>query len=723
MSGARPAELLRKLEQAVLPPADEADDRTLLERFTRGRDQTAFATLVRRHGPMVLSVCRRVTAHPQDAEDAFQAVFLVLARKAGGLRNAALVGNWLYGVAVRVSRRARRAAARRRGREVQVPTLPDPAAPPVDASPDIGPVLHEELAGLPGWYREAIVLCDLRGFSREDAAKALGVPEGTLSSRLANGRKKLADRLAKRGIALSAAAVPTALAGGAVAAVPDSLVAQTCGLVADWAAGGVVPVAVGRLAKGGFTVRKLVLLGAMTSCLAAVGVVLAGKPEDPPKPADPPKPVAEKKAEPKTVPILKPDDKEAAGSGSPRLQTVADVSLSNPVQMAWSPDGKWLAIRGKSPSDGPGGEKTPNTVMIVDAADVRLLSRWVHLPPDGKLVGFTPDSKLLVTAVQESNLISGEHRLDFWELFTPWGLEHIKPENPPGGMRKVRSLDLEGNHTLSYSFVPGGGTVRTVVMESPPQEDGYHNVQVRDLSLETGRVVRTVLRIPGPVRRWALSPDSQRFGVIDTDHTLVMWDADRGVKVWEKSLLPDEADPKTPRPLGKATWKEELGRLFGNDEILFSPDHRRVACFRGMLSPLVLDVEAGTLLSTLEGTKRTIAGVGGFTADNRLLAVAGSEGRERGWGGTAGDEGAAGKKGRDRAPGAKGPGAGMPAQVSITYERFVAVWDVTNGKRLKAWPGGEARVAFRPSGGAVLAVVENNRNSTRLGFWDFAAKP
>src|SRR6478752_6433759 len=138
MSATRPGHLLRRLT----PP--DADDGPLLARF---------AAVVRRHGPLVLAVCRRVTGHPQDAEDAFQAVFLVLARKAGGLRDPGRLGNWLYGVAAKVASRARRAAARRRVREVQAVDPPDPAAPDAAPPADIGPALHEELAALPAHYR------------------------------------------------------------------------------------------------------------------------------------------------------------------------------------------------------------------------------------------------------------------------------------------------------------------------------------------------------------------------------------------------------------------------------------------------------------------------------------------------------------------------------------------------------------------------------------------
>src|ERR1044071_6372803 len=144
MNAARPAEILRRLERADGTGTTDAE---LLARFVATRDADAFAELVRRHGPLVLGVCRRVTGHPQDAEDAFQATFLVLAKKAGGLRNAALLGNWLYGVAFRVAWRARRAASRRRAREVPVAVLPEPhAPPPPPAQPELAPILDEELA-------------------------------------------------------------------------------------------------------------------------------------------------------------------------------------------------------------------------------------------------------------------------------------------------------------------------------------------------------------------------------------------------------------------------------------------------------------------------------------------------------------------------------------------------------------------------------------------------
>src|SRR5258708_3898000 len=138
MNAARPAEILRRLERADGAPDSDAE---LLARFASTKDSAAFAELVRRHGALVLGVCRRVTGQVQDAEDAFQATFLVLARKAGSLTNAALLGNWLYGVAFRVASRAKRSAVRRRTWEVPVAVLPDPPAPlPAPALPELAPI-------------------------------------------------------------------------------------------------------------------------------------------------------------------------------------------------------------------------------------------------------------------------------------------------------------------------------------------------------------------------------------------------------------------------------------------------------------------------------------------------------------------------------------------------------------------------------------------------------
>src|SRR5262249_23737197 len=157
------------------------------------RDGAAFAELVRRHGPMVWGVCRRLLPNRQDAEDAFQATFLVLVRKPGSVRPAERVGNWLHGVAVRAARKAARGVARRRERRVD--HRPEPANVAEGIWHDLVPVLDQEVGRLPEKYRLPVVLCDLEGNTRREAAARLGWPEGTVAGRLAQGRALLARRL------------------------------------------------------------------------------------------------------------------------------------------------------------------------------------------------------------------------------------------------------------------------------------------------------------------------------------------------------------------------------------------------------------------------------------------------------------------------------------------------------------------------------------------------
>jgi RNA polymerase sigma factor (sigma-70 family) len=211
--------LVRHVRRAALTrtPCVLSDGR-LLESFLAYRDEASFEMLVKRHGPMVLGVCRRVIGNLHDAEDAFQAVFLVLARKADSIVPRDLVGNWLHGVAYRTALQARDRLGRRRARERQVKDMPQPTVAPEFDLRELHDALDQELNELPDKYRVPIVLCDLEGRSRKDVACVLKIPEGTLSSRLATGREMLARRLARHGVVLSGAALATALAEQASAA-------------------------------------------------------------------------------------------------------------------------------------------------------------------------------------------------------------------------------------------------------------------------------------------------------------------------------------------------------------------------------------------------------------------------------------------------------------------------------------------------------------------------
>ncbi|HEX4606756.1 MAG TPA: sigma-70 family RNA polymerase sigma factor, partial [Urbifossiella sp.] len=276
-----PLSLMPALRRVIAGRAADRSDADLLAAFVDDRDPEAFAALVRRHGPMVLGVCRRVVRDPDAADDAFQAVFLVLARRAAEVRPRNRVGGWLYGVAYRTALKARAVRARRRTRESQVDAMPEPAAPPAaDGWDDLKPVLDEELARLPDRLRVPVVLCDLEGRPQRAVAGQLGIAPATLAGRLADARRTLAARLTRRGVALSAAALGALLAErGATAAVAPGLAAGVVraaeAVAAGGAAAGLVSANALQLCDG--VMRMIFLTKLKTAAATAVAVlILAG---------------------------------------------------------------------------------------------------------------------------------------------------------------------------------------------------------------------------------------------------------------------------------------------------------------------------------------------------------------------------------------------------------------------------------------------------------------
>jgi RNA polymerase sigma factor (sigma-70 family) len=270
-------------------------DRQLLERFAARHDEEAFAELVRRHGPMVLRVCQRTLRHAEDAEDAFQATFIVLGRKAASVAQPDLLANWLYGIAQRVAAKARSGAARRCAREL--PSIAHEYDFRSDREPrneedDWRPVLDEELNRLPDRFRAPLVLCYLQGKTSGQAAVALRCSVRTITSRLSRGRDLLRNRLARRGLALSGTALGALLAReSAVAAVPSKLAAAAIRVAVLAAAGNAfsgaaVPTTAGLLAAAmlkGMTIAKIrlvaaVLLGALVLGGGTALVVSASRP-------------------------------------------------------------------------------------------------------------------------------------------------------------------------------------------------------------------------------------------------------------------------------------------------------------------------------------------------------------------------------------------------------------------------------------------------------------
>lgn len=214
----------------------ELTDQQMLQQFCVGRDQAAFAALVRRHGGLVLWVCRRVLGNEQDAEDAFQAAFLVLARKAGSIRNRKSLASWLYGVAYRTAMTAKRNAGRRRRHEQQAaPTQPRDPSEEVSWR-EVETLLNEEIHTLPDKLRSPFILCVLEGKKAKDAGAELGLKEGTIWSRLNQARTQLRQRLARRGLSLSMILAAT-VSGQTAAAVPPSLLKSTLETIPHLAGG------------------------------------------------------------------------------------------------------------------------------------------------------------------------------------------------------------------------------------------------------------------------------------------------------------------------------------------------------------------------------------------------------------------------------------------------------------------------------------------------------
>ena len=306
------------------------DEPELLDRFVTRRDPVAFEAIVARHGAMVWGVCSRTLRDPHDAEDAFQATFLILAARAGAIRHREKLGGWLHGVAAKVAKKARQNAARRRTEALD-------AAAEIAGKPDSPErrdqiaELHEELARLPGKYREPIVLCHLEGCTHDEAADRLGWPVGTVRGRLARGRERLKQRLTRRGLTVPVLAFeksrfPSLLLDRTVSAATDFAAGQTVlGLLSTQGAGLVT------WGLRAMLLKKLTMLGLVGGMVLFTGAAVVGgarlvdssqdKDGDPVPSA---KPAAPKQAKPGAVPVAVSKEDANAGVGENKaLQAAA----------------------------------------------------------------------------------------------------------------------------------------------------------------------------------------------------------------------------------------------------------------------------------------------------------------------------------------------------------------------------------------------------------------
>ncbi len=394
MASVRRGTVLRQIERLFGAGTSAGlADAQLLERFLDRRDETAFATLVERHGQMVLGTCRSVLRDPHDAEDAFQAVFLVLFRKAGSIRGKASIGGWLHRVAIRIAVQSNGAAARRRVEERgagalrRSSTMPDAAC----AGDELRCVLDAEIDRLPERYRLPVVLCHLEGLTRAEAAQRLRWSEGTVRSRLAKARQILQSRLTRRGVVCPAGLLGAALAREASAAVPEGWINATVEAASGLSAGrATATILADRLLKAIFAAKmKLLAATVLTAgsivCLAAVLVAgVAGRDvELPPPGASPPTvrpmpgagpiPVGAAEENEGTIAfagrVVDPAGKPYAGAALYLVHPSSEGGEANPQAKAISgPDGRFRFTVTKAEVDQADGKHRRDESQVVAVA-------------------------------------------------------------------------------------------------------------------------------------------------------------------------------------------------------------------------------------------------------------------------------------------------------------------------------------------------------------------
>jgi RNA polymerase sigma factor (sigma-70 family) len=436
------AVVLEQVRRLAEPP-----DAELLHRFVTARDEAAFEGLVRRHGPLVYGLCRRLLHDAHAADDVFQASFLVLARKAGSVRKPAGLASWLYGVASRLAVNARRKIQRRRRHEVSAADLPpdsvsvSPHCPerhtmatnPQDvlSAAELRVALQEELGRLPDKYRSPLFLCGCAGQTTREAARALGCPEPTLKSRLRRGRELLRDRLARRGFVLSSAATMGLLpAAVARAAVPAALMAKTARaallFLARQTLAGLGRTEAVRLAEGllrGPVRRNLAcgLLTLMSLTLFGSAAMLLGGYSDPHASMNSAPPLGDRRA----VAVDPQGDPLPTGAVA-RLGTVRWRHGNTASFVAFMPDGKGLLS---------GGEDA--TARLWDVATGQELRRFKLTPHRG--TGYVPlalsgDGCMLVSA-------TGEEPVRVWNVATG---QLARPLKQPPPAAALLALDHSG---------------------------------------------------------------------------------------------------------------------------------------------------------------------------------------------------------------------------------------------------------------------------------------
>ncbi len=749
-------------------------DAELLERFlARGESdaEDAFATLVARHGPMVLGVCRRMLPASQDAEDAFQATFLVLVRRAASIVRRERLASWLYSVAVRTAQVARRRTARQRAAERRLMDVSKVESEPVEDREDLLPILDEELNRLPHRYRVALVACELEGRPRREAAQQLGIPEGTLSTHLARGRKLLRERLHRRGVSLGLGPIAD-LAGPLVeTTVPERLIGPTvrAALVDSSAAGATATVTTAvsslaeRVLKMMFLARLTLVAVALTTAAAgmvtavalgwtttAAGPPRAGSPRS--GPADPggvaAAPAEDRYGDPLpdgavarlgSIRFSGGDRPVGAMQFSPDGKTLLTVSQnwllrlwetrtgrllhevlpgsgtdSAPVGIAFSPDGQQIALSGSRRTQGDVVD-FQWVRLVVDATSGKEVRRLLATDRDvNHTLAFTPDGKSLMSLWS-----NGVFRID--EIAS--GAELLRREFP---------RDSTGSMALS----PGGHVLAIWA--------GANAKKLYLWDYQNGAEPRAVKLPRERVENLVFSPDGKALFACDNLKPFVYeWDVATG-DLKNEIALRDDISPNglaiSPdgQTIAVTDYGNERGKNFSGrvvllergtgklvrelptpgtsaKDVVFSPDGRWLAAAGGV-GVHVWDWQSGEEVAAgSAGHRGSITQIA--TAPGGLIATASDDHTVRLWDAATGEE-------RRRLPHghwvravAVSPDGRFLASSSL--DDFVRLWEISSGQEVYKLPGhglhgGRRTVGFTPDGRRFLSWGDDRY----LRIWD-----
>jgi RNA polymerase sigma factor (sigma-70 family) len=687
-------------------------DAELLKRFATRRDEAAFAALVERHGPMVLGVCRRILGRSQDVDDAFQATFLVLVRRAGSLSRPELVGNWLYGVAQRIALRARAQGRKRHDRErPMIDTAGEPDESAVVAG-ELRHVLDEELRRLPEKYRAPLVLHYLSGRTHAETARDLGWPVGTVAGRLAQGRRILRARLTRRGVSLATVLVACGLAAGrAPAAVPASLRDATLSATLRLAAGaavGATPAAglAGELVRGLLLSRVRTVVGlalVVGGIMAGAAALLASRVPADPLPAGP-------EAAPDVAPwqggfaVQHLDGqvwRDRLGDPLPRgavarLGTTRGRHTDNLSALALSPDGKLLATRagddrvrlwdastGKElhALGGPHGSPglwgfafAPDGGTLVTCGADGLVRFWdlatgrerfqvLGNPRGVRAVAFSGDGKLLAVGGEDN-------RLDLWD---PAAGKELRRLGQAGGPLTARQAELFPLRDVAFS--PDDRALAALYLPPDAGQKGFLRcLEMRDV--ETGRMLRKIgvpMRLAGQP---PFSPDGREVFWLSQTGTVSL----RAVATGEEVRRFDDGA--------------------GANAVAVSRDGGTLA----VASPQSIrlwDVVMGTRLQVLADSANRACLA--FSRDGRTLAAGGYDGTFQLW------NTATGEKLLRPFPGHEGPVLcvasspdGKTLATCCSGSPAIRLWQASTGKELRRWKppsdGGATSLTFAPDG-------------------------